>query len=85
MVYTKIPAITGRQLIKLLKNDGWVSGREANHGRTLSKDLGDRKVVTFVPEKSSMLPDATLSQILGTKQTGLGKIGLLDLLNKYGL
>jgi len=85
MVYTQIPVITGRQLIKLLKKDGWVIGRKANHGRTLSKDLGARKVITFVPEKSSTLPAVTLSQILGTKQTGLGKKGLLNLLNKYGL
>jgi len=85
MGYTSLPAITGRQLIKLLKKDGWLIGRKANHGRTLYKDCGDRKIVTFVPEKSSILPDITLSQILGIKQTGLGKKGLLDLLNTYGL
>jgi predicted RNA binding protein YcfA (HicA-like mRNA interferase family) len=85
MAYTKIPAITGRQLIRLLKKDGWSTGRKANHGRTLFKDVGSQKVVTFVPEKSSALPNQTLSQILGIKQTGLGKKGLLGLLNKYGL
>jgi len=60
--YTSIPSLTGRQLIKLLVKDGWLTGRKSRHGRTL-----------------------TLSQILGIKQTGLGKAGLLALLNKYGL
>ncbi|MDD2252191.1 MAG: type II toxin-antitoxin system HicA family toxin [Dehalococcoidales bacterium] len=85
MGYTSLPAITGRQLIRLLQKDGWIVGRKANHGRTLFKDCSGRKIVTFVPEKSANLPDVTLSQILGTKQTGLGKKGLLELLNKYGL
>ena len=83
MSYTSLPAITGRQLIRLLKKDGWIVGRKANHGRTLYKDFGYKKIVTFVPEKNSILPDITLSQILGVKQTGLGKKGLLQLLNKY--
>lgn len=52
MGYTSLPAITGRQLIKLLKKDGWLISRKANHGRTLYKDLDDRKIVTFVPEKT---------------------------------
>jgi len=85
MGYTSLPAITGRQLIRLLHKDGWIISRKVNHERTLYKDCGDRKTVTFIPEKSSNLPDVTLSQILGVKQTGLGKKVLLDLFNKYGL
>lgn len=85
MSYTSLPAISGRQLIRLLAKDGWLTGRKAQHGRTLTKAFGMVKKVTFIPEKSSPLPDATLSQILGVKQTGLGKKGLLELLNKHGL
>ena len=85
MPYTSIPSLTGRQLIKLLEEDGWLTGRKSRHGRTLTKTIGGKNVVTFVPEKRSVLPDGTLSQILGKKQTGLGKAGLLELLNKYGL
>jgi len=80
-----LPAISGRQLIQLFKKDGWVVGRKAQHGRTLVKDFGSYKKVTFVPEKSSSLPDITLSQILGVKQTGLSKRGLVELIDKYGL
>jgi len=85
MPYTNLPALTGRQLIKLLRKDGWVTGRKSRHGRTLTKKFGAAVRVTFVPEKSSPLPDGTLSQIMGVKQTGLGKAGLLALLNRYGL
>ncbi len=85
MSYTSLPAISGPQLIQLFKKDGWVIGRKAKHGRTITKNFGAITKVTFIPEKRSPLPDITLSQILGVKQTGLGKKGLLGLLNKYGL
>lgn len=85
MSHQELPAISGRQLIQLFKKDGWVAGRKAKHGRTMVKDFGSHKKVTFIPEKSSPLPDITLSQILGVKQTGLGKKGLAKLMDKYGL
>ena len=85
MRYTTIPAITGFQLIRLLEKDGWKQGRKTEHGRALSKIYPDRARVTTIPEKQSSLIDFTLSLILGPKQTGIGKHGLLELLNKYGL
>lgn len=85
MRYTRIPAITGRQMIKLLEKDGWVAGRKATHGRCLTKLVGDKTLVTFIPDKNDSLPEGTLKAILGDKQTRIGKEGLLDLLNKYGI
>jgi predicted RNA binding protein YcfA (HicA-like mRNA interferase family) len=81
-----LPAITGRQLIRLLKLDGWEEGRRANHGRSLHKTFDDgRTRVTLVPDKRTPLPTGTLAAILGAKQTGLGRDGLATLIEKYGL
>ncbi len=79
------PAITGRQLIRLLEKGGWKKGRRANHGIVLTKYIGGQTRVTFVPDTSKSLPDGTLSAILGLKQTSIGKKGLSDLIERYGL
>ncbi len=50
MRYTSIPAITGKQLIRLLKKGGWVVRRKARHGISLTKSTGDRTLVTIVPD-----------------------------------
>ncbi|PIP13799.1 MAG: hypothetical protein COT45_02960 [bacterium (Candidatus Stahlbacteria) CG08_land_8_20_14_0_20_40_26] len=85
MKYTKLPAITGKQLIRLLEKDGWKENRKATHGISLTKKVGDRILVTVIPDTKASLPKATLMAILSEKQTGLGKKGLLELLNKYGI
>lgn len=84
-MYTSLPAISGKQLIRLLKKDGWIEGRRKTHGVALTKAVGDRTLVTVIPDTRASLPDGTLSAILGPKQTNIGRQGLLDLLNKYGL
>ncbi|MFQ5864557.1 MAG: type II toxin-antitoxin system HicA family toxin [bacterium] len=71
-----LPAITGNELLKLLSKDGWKVSREATHGRTLTKEFPDRTRVTFIPETNESLPKGTLSAILGTKQTAIGRKGL---------
>ncbi len=83
--YTTIPALSGKELIKLLAKDSWQIGRKSRHGICLTKKINDRTLVTFVPDTSHSLPIGTLNAILGEKQTRLGKQGLLNLLNKYGL
>ncbi len=83
--YTKVPAISGKDLIKLLQKDGWLQGRMATHGVSLTKAFGDRTRVTIIPDSSASLDEGTLQAILGPKQTRIGKAGLLDLINKYGL
>lgn len=84
-MYTKAPAISGKQLIKLLIKDDWVVGRKATHGISLTKAAGGHTKVTVIPNTRVSFPEGTLGEILGPKQTNLGKKGLLDLLNKYGL
>ena len=80
-----LPAISGKQLIKLLKADGWVEGRKARHGIALTKKYGDTTRVTVVPNKRGSLPEGTLRAILGPMQTQLGSKGLDRLIKKYGL
>ena len=80
----KLSAITGKQLIKLLSNDGWVAGRRAKHGLALSKAFGDRTRVTVVPNTSESLDPGTLGAILGPKQTNIGKKGLKELIEEHG-
>jgi len=84
-MYTKIPAISGKQLSRLLQKDGWVIGRKTQHGISLTKSVSGRTKVTVIPDTRAALPDGTLSAILGVMQTGIGKRGLLNLLNKYGI
>lgn len=81
-----LPAITGRQLIRLLLLDGWEEGRRVNHGRSLHKAFPDgRTRVTLVPDKRSPLPAGTLGAILGPRQTTLGREGLARLIVEHGI
>ena len=83
--YTKFPAISGKKLIKLLRKDGWIHKRQARHGVALAKITSGRTKVTVIPDTRASLDEGTLAAILGSKQTGIGKRRLLDLINKFGL
>jgi predicted RNA binding protein YcfA (HicA-like mRNA interferase family) len=80
-----IPAISGRQLIKLLQKDGWEIKRQAKHGKSLAKKFDDRTRVTVVRDSTDSMPTGTLRDILGRQQTGLGVDGFLALIRKHGL
>ena len=84
-MYTEAPAITGKQLIKLLVKDEWIPHGRSTHGVSLRQYVSNRTKVTVIPDIRASLPDGTLGAILGPKQTGIGKKGLISLLNKYGL
>jgi predicted RNA binding protein YcfA (HicA-like mRNA interferase family) len=78
-----LPAISGKELIKLLKKDGWEEKETGTHGQSLIKKIdGGRTLVTIVPTSSRSLPSGTLHDILGMKQTQLGRDGLLKLLGR---
>ena len=81
--YSKLPAMTGEQLLTLLVKDGWRTCGRKTHGVGITKNINGRNIVSVIPTKP--LVDFVLSAILGPKQTGIGKKGLLELLNKYGL
>lgn len=81
-----LPAITGKQLIRLLRLDGWEERGRATHGIAfLKRDASGKVCVTVVPDKRSTLPDGTLGNILGHKQTCLTRNGLLELIRLHGL
>jgi predicted RNA binding protein YcfA (HicA-like mRNA interferase family) len=81
----KLPRISGKQLIRLAVKDDWVIRRRARHGVALTKKLSDRTRVTVIPDSRAELDEGTLSAIIGPKQMGIGKKGLLELINEYGL
>jgi predicted RNA binding protein YcfA (HicA-like mRNA interferase family) len=81
----KLPRIKGKQLIKLVIKDGWVVKRRAKHGIALAKKFVDRTRVTVIPDTRAELDEGTLSAIIGPKQMGIGKQGLWELIDKYGL
>jgi len=83
--YTKIPALSGKKLIKLLEKDGWEFHRRTRHGIALIKTVNNRTNITIVQDTRAIIPEGTLLDILGQKQTGIGKKGLLKLVNKYGI
>ncbi|OGU28771.1 MAG: hypothetical protein A2057_16115 [Ignavibacteria bacterium GWA2_35_9] len=85
MLLSDIPAISGKQLIKLLVFDGWIIKKKATHGLSLYKKINNRHIVTTIPDKKDSLPDGTLYAILSKKQTQIGRDGLLKLLDKYGM
>ena len=76
----KLRAITGRELIKLLKREGWTEIRNSRHGIWLRRDAEGETRFTTVKDTGEQIPQGTLSDILGPKQTGLGKAGLERLL-----
>lgn len=81
----RIPAISGMNLIALLRKDGWIECGRGKHGVVLKKTIGGRTLVTVVPSRSDSMPAGTLHDILGSRQTRLGRRGLEQLIAKYGL
>lgn len=74
-----VPAISGPELAKLLKDDGWIAvGRNA-HGIAYKKVVDGKPLIATIPTDSRSLPKGTLRNILSPKQTGLGREGLLRL------
>lgn len=81
-----LPAITGKQLIRLLRRAGWEKGRRLPHGIAFSKvDVSGQMRVTTIPDKRSAIPPGTLAAILGLKQTNLGRAGLVALIATQGI
>ena len=78
-----LPAISGVELAKLLEKDGWKRGRTCPHGDAYSKEYPSGPRVTTIPRRTKSLTPGTLSAILGSKQTGIGRAGLLALIKKH--
>ncbi len=78
---------SGKQLIKLLRKAGWTEGGRRTHGIFFSRRFPGEAIPrsTVVPDKSEPLADTTLGAILGVRQTGLGRSGLRDLIERFGL
>ena len=78
----ELPSLSSRELINLLRYDGWEEGRNTRHGVALKKPVEGEIRSTIVPYNRKSLGKKALHQILGSKQTGLGRQGLLELIEK---
>ncbi len=79
-----LPTLSGRELYRILLADGWEPVRRANHGELLIKRYGDQNRRTIVRNTGQDIPRGTLAAILGPRQTGLGRDGLLELIERHG-
>lgn len=77
--------ISGRELMRLLEREGWTIGRATRHGIAVSRHFPGERYPrsTVIPDKTADLPDPTLGGILSVKQTGLGRAGLQDLIDRH--
>jgi predicted RNA binding protein YcfA (HicA-like mRNA interferase family) len=77
-------SISGRELMRLLEQDGWTRGGRRTHGVFYSKQFPgeSRPRSTVVPDKATPLPPSTLGAILSVKQTGIGASGLQALIQQ---
>ena len=80
-----LPTLTGRQLYRLLIADGWEVRRRSNHGLFLTKQFENRTRTTVIKNTGRDVPNGTLSAILSQRQTGLGRDGLIRLIERHGL
>ena len=71
--------------MRLLEMDGWIPGGRRTHGVFYYRNFPGERFPrsTVIPDKSSDLPPTTLGAILSVKQTGLGSVGLQELIDKY--
>lgn len=78
-----LPSFTGLELIALFRKDGWSDAGRRTHGLALQKRDHDGRVRTvIIPTKSKRLPDQTLGAILSVKQSGIGRKGLEEMVNR---
>jgi len=80
-----LPALTGDQLVRLLRLNGWTEQGRSLHGVALSKVIDQQHRVAIVPTKHGSMHTNTLHRILSVKQTGLGRAGLVRLIRRHGL
>ena len=68
--------------MRLLENDGWISGGRRNHGVFYHKRFTGEPLPrsTVIPDKSTPLAASTSGAILSVKQTGIGSVGLQKLI-----
>ncbi len=71
----------------LPEEDGWERRGRRTHGIFYSKLFPGETFPrsTVIPDKSDDLPTGILGAILGVKQTGIGRGGLQDWIDKYEL
>ncbi|MCY4522131.1 MAG: hypothetical protein OXC13_15310 [Caldilineaceae bacterium] len=83
MSSASLPALTDRQLCRLLELEGWEYGRTSQHGFFMRKRDAQGYRHAVIPDKP--LPKRLLGRILSSKQSGIGRNGLRTMIDKHGL
>lgn len=82
----ELPAISGRQLERLFRLDGWKQKRRAKEGTFFAKrDANGVVRHTVITTKKRPLAPGTLAAMLGPKQSNVGRDGLREMIDCYGL
>ena len=83
----ELPTVTGRQLIRLLRKDGWDEKPDRTREGVFmfKRDASGVYRSTTISAKRNELKPGTLAAILGPQQTNIGREGLLELINRHGL
>lgn len=80
----ELPPLKPKQLLRLLELDGWTVGRrDTPEGVFLWKQFPEGKRTTTLPMKHKRaLSDYVVGAVLSSKQTGIGRAHLLELIKK---
>jgi predicted RNA binding protein YcfA (HicA-like mRNA interferase family) len=84
-----LPAITPKQLVRILEQEGWEEKGQSTHGKAYVKfdeTINRTRVTTIQTKKpNKSIPASTLHLILSPAQTNIGRTGLAKLIKKHGL
>jgi predicted RNA binding protein YcfA (HicA-like mRNA interferase family) len=81
-----LPAITGKQLERLFRLDGWEPKRRAQEETFFAKkDAAGVVRHTVITTKNRPLASGTLTAMLGPKQSNVGRDGLREMIRRHGL
>lgn len=73
MKYTKIPALSGIDLIKLLKKDNWIEQRHGRHGVALIKSFGVEQGSPLFPTPQNLFLAEPFQKFWGPNKLKLEK------------
>ena len=81
-----LPALTGVQLIRLFRQDGWSEKpKQTREGVFFYKHFPEGMRRTVISPKRRPLTPGLLAAIIGPKQSGIGREGLAAMIEQHGL
>ena len=78
-----LPALSAKELMSLLLFDGRLEDGRTNHGVAFKKLVDGKVRYVLIPDKPGSIPKGTLHGILSYKQSGIGRKGLGEIIERY--